>query len=108
MRLLLISAGLMLATGAGWAASIPATANPVNGWLIAMCAAAGMTMRALYELEARHTAATLLMASGADETTLTAIVGHSKITSTKAYLHTDEVRKLTALENVGHQLGISE
>jgi integrase len=57
--------------------------------------------------EARHTAATLLMASGADETTLTAIVGHSKIASTKAYLHTDEVRKLRALELVGAQLGIS-
>ena len=58
--------------------------------------------------EARHTAATLLMASGADETTLTAIVGHSKIASTKAYLHADESRKLAALESVGEQLGISE
>lgn len=56
--------------------------------------------------ECRHTAATLLMASGADETTLTAIVGHSKITSTRAYLHTDEARKLQALETVGAQLGI--
>lgn len=56
--------------------------------------------------EARHTAATLLMASGADETTLTAIVGHSKIASTKAYLHTDESRKLQALERAGEQLGI--
>lgn len=58
--------------------------------------------------ECRHTAATLLMANGADETTLTAIVGHSKITSTKAYLHTDESRKLAALEAVGMQLGITE
>ena len=57
--------------------------------------------------EARHTAATLLMASGADETTLTAIVGHSKITSTRAYLHTDEARKLAALEKVGSQLGLT-
>ncbi|WP_448222425.1 tyrosine-type recombinase/integrase [Gordonia iterans] len=56
--------------------------------------------------ECRHTAATLLMASGADETTLTAIVGHSKIASTKAYLHSDESRKLAALEAVGAQLGV--
>lgn len=56
--------------------------------------------------EARHTAATLLMASGADETTLTAIIGHSKIASTRAYLHSDETRKLSALESVGAQLGI--
>lgn len=57
--------------------------------------------------ECRHTAATLLMASGADETTITAIVGHSKIMSTQAYLHTDETRKLQALESVGAQLGIA-
>lgn len=57
--------------------------------------------------ECRHTAATLLMASGVDETTLTAIVGHSKITSTHAYLHTDEARKLDALTRVGTQLGIT-
>lgn len=56
--------------------------------------------------EARHTAATLLMASGVDETTLISIVGHSKITSTHAYLHTDETRKLAALETVGAQLGL--
>lgn len=56
--------------------------------------------------ECRHTAATLLMAAGADETTLTSIVGHSKITSTKAYLHTDESRKLAALESVSTQLGV--
>lgn len=58
--------------------------------------------------EARHTAATLLMASGADETTLTAIVGHSKITSTRAYLHTNEARKREALAAVGTQLGVGD
>lgn len=47
------------------------------------------------------------MASGVDETTLTAIVGHSKITSTRAYLHTDDARKLEALTNVGAQLGLA-
>ena len=57
--------------------------------------------------EARHTAATLLMANGADETTLTAIVGHSKIASTKTYLHTDESRKLAALERVSQSLGVT-
>lgn len=56
--------------------------------------------------EARHTAATLLMSSGVDETTLTAIVGHSKIASTRAYLHTDVARKLDALTRVAAQLGI--
>jgi len=58
--------------------------------------------------EARHTAATLLMGSGADETTLTAIVGHSRIASTKAYLHADETRKLGALERVSAQLGLAD
>ena len=57
--------------------------------------------------ECRHTAATLLMASGVDETTITGIVGHSKITSTQAYLHTDETRKLAALENVAANLGVT-
>lgn len=58
--------------------------------------------------ECRHTAATLLMASGADEKTLISILGHSKITATKAYLHTDETRKLAALETVGAQLGLHQ
>lgn len=57
--------------------------------------------------EARHTAATLLMQSGVDETTLTAIVGHSKIASTAAYLHADESRKLAALTLVAEQLGVA-
>lgn len=65
----------------------------------------GSTRRPLL-YEARHTAATMLMASGADETTLTAIVGHSKIASTKTYLHTDEARKLAALERVSEKLGV--
>lgn len=57
--------------------------------------------------ECRHTAATMLMASGVDETTLTAIVGHSKIASTRAYLHTDTSRQLAALESVGAALGLT-
>lgn len=57
--------------------------------------------------ECRHTAATLLMDSGVDETTLTSIIGHSKITSTAAYLHADEARKLSALEKVSAKLGVT-
>lgn len=40
MRNVLISGAVMLAAGAGWASSLP-TANPVNGWLIVLCAAVG-------------------------------------------------------------------
>jgi site-specific recombinase XerD len=47
------------------------------------------------------------MQSGVDETTLTAIVGHSKIASTAAYLHADESRKLAALTLVAEQLGVA-
>lgn len=57
--------------------------------------------------ECRHTAATLMYAAGVDETTLTGIVGHSKIASTKAYLHTNNERKLQALQNIYDQLGVT-
>ena len=81
-------------------------------WL-SICAAAGVTVtqpngktRPPLLYECRHTAATLLAAAGVDDTTLTAIVGHSKILSTQAYLHTDETRKLAALEKVGETIGV--
>ncbi|WP_061009533.1 tyrosine-type recombinase/integrase [Mycolicibacterium mucogenicum] len=55
--------------------------------------------------EARHTAATLLLANGIDETTIKAVLGHSTVLSTQAYLHTDKARTRAALalsaENVG-------
>lgn len=46
MKALVISAALMLLTGFGWATSMP-EAQPVNGWLIALCAAIGMFARSL-------------------------------------------------------------
>lgn len=50
MKLLAISATLMLLAGFGWATSMP-EAQPANGWLIALCAAAGMTLKALHQIE---------------------------------------------------------
>lgn len=50
MKLFLISAGLMLATGLGWATSMP-EAQPANGWLIALFATTGMFARALTNVE---------------------------------------------------------
>ncbi|UFU03479.1 site-specific integrase [Ruania suaedae] len=57
---------------------------------------------ALYE--ARHSTATLLRAGGADEETITAIMGHSSILSTKAYLHSDTRRTRAAMESVAEAL----
>ena len=51
MKTLAISATLMLLTGLGWATSMP-EAQPANGWLIALCASLGMTVRALINVEA--------------------------------------------------------
>jgi len=56
--------------------------------------------------EARHTAATLLRAAGADDATITAIMGHASILSTTAYLHTDQTRTLAALSKVTGTLGL--
>ena len=50
MKTLAISATLMLATGLGWATSMP-EAQPANGWLIALFATVGMTLRALHQVE---------------------------------------------------------
>mgnify|MGYP001342029533 FL=1 len=50
MKLLALSATLMLATGLGWATSMP-EAQPANGWLIALCASLGMFARALMTVE---------------------------------------------------------
>ena len=56
--------------------------------------------------EARHTAATLLQAGGVDNATITAILGHASILSTKAYLHTDQARTRAALVGVAGRLGL--
>jgi len=57
--------------------------------------------------EARHTAATLLLANGIDETTIKAILGHSTVLSTQAYLHADESRARAALEVSAKTVGLS-
>lgn len=51
------------------------------------------TLGGRYDLyECRHTTATLLLAAGADNATIVAIMGHASILSTHAYLHTDMAR----------------
>lgn len=56
--------------------------------------------------EARHTAATLLLASGTDETTIKAVLGHSTVLSTQSYLHTDRTRTRAALVASAELLGL--
>lgn len=63
-----------------------------------LCADAGIGPHDLYE--ARHTAATLLAANGASDADLIAIMGHSTIVSTRAYLHADIERAREALARV--------
>jgi integrase len=58
--------------------------------------------------EARHTAATLLKVARVDDQTITAIMGHASILSTKAYLHTDRTRARAALEGMAQQLRLIE
>lgn len=56
--------------------------------------------------EARHTAATVLLANGIDETTIKAILGHSSVLSTQSYLHTDQTRTRAALAASAKMLGL--
>lgn len=56
--------------------------------------------------EARHTAATLLLANGIDETTIKAVLGHSSVLSTQSYLHTDRTRTRAALAASAEMLGL--
>ncbi len=56
--------------------------------------------------EARHTAATLLLANGIDETTIKAVLGHSSVLSTQAYLHTDHTRTRSALVASAESVGL--
>lgn len=56
--------------------------------------------------EARHTAATLLLANGVDETTIKAVLGHSSVLSTQTYLHTDTTRTRAALTASAEVLGL--
>ncbi|NUP34110.1 MAG: tyrosine-type recombinase/integrase [Streptomycetaceae bacterium] len=54
--------------------------------------------------EARHTTATLLREAGVDDETITAIMGHATILSTKAYLHTNKTKVRAALDEVASRL----
>lgn len=65
----------------------------------------GRTRRPLL-YEARHTAATLLLANGIDETTIRAVLGHSSVLSTQSYLHTDQTRTRAALVASANLLGL--
>lgn len=65
----------------------------------------GRTRRPLL-YEARHTAATLLLAGGIDETTIKAVLGHSSVLSTQSYLHTDRTRTRAALSASAKMLGL--
>lgn len=65
----------------------------------------GSTRRPLL-YEARHTAATLLLAGGIDDTTIKAVLGHSSVLSTQAYLHTDQTRTRSALAASAEMLGL--
>ena len=65
----------------------------------------GQTRRPLL-YEARHTAATLLLANGIDETTIKAVLGHSTVLSTQSYLHTDRTRTRAALAASAEMLGL--
>ena len=56
--------------------------------------------------EARHTAATLLLANGVDETTIKAVLGHSSVPSTQSYLHTDRARTRAALSVSAEMVGL--
>lgn len=56
--------------------------------------------------EARHTAATLLLANGTDETTIRAVLGHSSVLSTQSYLHSDRTRTRAALAVSARSVGL--
>ncbi|WOQ17832.1 site-specific integrase [Raineyella sp. W15-4] len=65
----------------------------------------GRTRRPLL-YEARHTAATLLLANGIDETTIKAVLGHSSVLSTQSYLHADRTRTRAALAASAEIVGL--
>lgn len=61
----------------------------------------------LYHLhEARHVTATQLMEAGADDTSVTAIMGHSSIITSRGYMHTSTAASLEALQRVAERLQI--
>jgi len=82
-----------------------------QGWVCVVDAAQvarvdGTTGRRYALYEARHTTATLLREAGRDDQTITSIMGHASILSTRAYLHTSSDRTLTALTDLADRLGL--
>ncbi|MBM7480169.1 tyrosine-type recombinase/integrase [Oerskovia jenensis] len=57
--------------------------------------------------EARHSTATLLMEAGVSNTVITAIMGHSSIVSSQAYLHASREMTHQALDGVAGRLGLN-
>lgn len=57
--------------------------------------------------EARHATATLLMEAGVAETVIVAIMGHSSIVSSQAYLHASEEVSRKALDGIAGRLGLT-
>lgn len=54
--------------------------------------------------EARHTAVTLLMEQGIDEGTITRMIGHSSILTTRGYQHVSQAHARRAMEQVAERL----
>ena len=54
----------------------------------------------------RHSTATLLMESGIDPVVITSILGHSSITTSQGYMHSDLTQSRRALEAVAGRLGL--
>ncbi|WP_058120581.1 tyrosine-type recombinase/integrase [Actinobaculum massiliense] len=72
-----------------------------------LCESAGAVKEngAPYDLyEARHTTASLLRAAGVSDDVITAIMGHSSIMSSAAYIHIDLAQTRAALEKATTQL----
>lgn len=58
--------------------------------------------------EARHTTATLLLEAGVDPKVVTAIMGHSTITTSRGYQHVSQALARKALEDVARTLQLGE
>ena len=54
--------------------------------------------------EARHTAASLLLAAGVDPEIVKAIMGHSEVVTTQGYQHADRTMAMKALESVADMI----
>lgn len=57
--------------------------------------------------EARHSTATLLMEANVPETVITAILGHSSMVSSRAYLHASQDMAHKALDGIAGRLGLT-